>query len=638
MLRAFQWDLARQVERLDVLLALLPRYAEWGYQHLYLHLEDAVDYPSLPGVARRDAYSYRELERLVVAADRAGIRVVPIANLLGHTQYLIKHPDLRELNELRAADGSPLERGQICPLHPRTLEVAQRLLQDVAPFCTAGLVHVGLDESFSLGRHPLSQAEIARVGLPAHFAAYVGRLHALAKTRGLRLGLWADMLALIPEAIPLLPTGIAAYDWYYYPFGRHPRMELYNFREYDLAPALRRQGIGYWGCPMNGSFRFEPLPVFGDRLGNLRSWWERCVRTRAEGFLVTSWEPNRLALEMTTIVDAAAASLWLDPQIEDHTGLLTKGFERVFGRSGAREAARTALRADEYAYAGYARWELNERWDATAARDGLAASAREVRFFSRLAHRHLPQPLVYSLAFRRYLAQREAFVRHAAAGVCRLRRLQAKGHDLAPALASLGADVTAFKLYLKSGRVAARRMWMRTRDPQATGPNEAILTADANRLRTWQRWLSRCEKKATHVAEPAPVFGRWQLELTVRNIAPALQKVIVEQQQPDGAWLALASRFTIEFRALAARPTAKVRRSLSVPIDNPCLPLRLAVRGLGYVAISQVALTDGVRTFVALRAPVRIGTPAPRRGFPKLDWQTNSGELLLRFPRLSPHA
>jgi hypothetical protein len=30
MIRAFQWDLARQVERLDWLLAQLPRYAEWG--------------------------------------------------------------------------------------------------------------------------------------------------------------------------------------------------------------------------------------------------------------------------------------------------------------------------------------------------------------------------------------------------------------------------------------------------------------------------------------------------------------------------------------------------------------------------------------------------------------------------------
>src|SRR3954467_9841120 len=112
MIRAFQWDLARQVERLDFLKKLLPRYAGWGFEELYVHLEDAVHYPSLPGVARNDAYTYKAFGKLVQSATKIGIRVVPIVNLLGHTQYLIKDPDLRDLNELRDAQGKPLERGQ----------------------------------------------------------------------------------------------------------------------------------------------------------------------------------------------------------------------------------------------------------------------------------------------------------------------------------------------------------------------------------------------------------------------------------------------------------------------------------------------------------------------------------------------
>ena len=83
--RSFQWDPARQVERLDWMLAQLPRYADWGYQELHLHLEDAVEFPSLPGVARKDAYSYKQFTRLVDTATRVGIKVVPIVNLLGHT-------------------------------------------------------------------------------------------------------------------------------------------------------------------------------------------------------------------------------------------------------------------------------------------------------------------------------------------------------------------------------------------------------------------------------------------------------------------------------------------------------------------------------------------------------------------------
>ncbi len=656
MIRAFQWDLARQVERLDWLLAQLPRYAAWGYQELYLHLEDAVEYPSLPGVARRDAYSYRQLARLVDAATRAGIKVVPIVNLLGHTQYLIKVPELRDLNELRAPDGSPLERGQICPLHPRTLEVAEKLLRDMAPFCTAGKVHVGLDESFHLGQHPQSRAEVAAIGLPAHFARYVGRLHALTEARGLRLGLWADMLALLPATIPLLPRGVIAYDWYYYPFAKKPKIELRNFTDYDLAPALRARGIEYWGCPMNGAFRYEPLPVFGERLDNIRAWWQRCHAVGAAGMLVTSWEAYRLAIETTTVVDAAAASLWLelDGAKKSNTVLLARGLEKV-GRvipnpprldptaSNRRvkdnapylDTAKALLAADAHAFSGYARWESNDRWDGTSDADALSIFEREEKKFAQLTAQDLPPPLAASVAWRRYLAQRDVFVRRAATQVFAWRRAAAKNQP-ARFEGDPTAEITAFVAALAAGRTAARAMWKRTRNPKPRGQNETILAADERRLRAWRSWLGAVGKNPAHVWTASPVCGAWQLTFMVHNFAPALQKIVVQQQRTDGTWQDLGGRFTIEFRAAAARRRAAVTRPFSVPVATADAALRLAVRGLGQVAISGVIFTDGVRVLRAKGWRVGqkkiLGRPAPRRGFPELNWTQNNDAVALSFP------
>jgi hypothetical protein len=638
MLRAFQWDLARQAERLGWLLAQLPRYAAWGYDELYLHLEDAVEYPSLPGIARADAYSYRDFENLVTAATRAGIKVVPIVNLLGHTQYLIKTPELRDLNELRASDGSPLARGQICPLHPRTLEVAEKLLCDMAPFCTAGKVHVGLDESFHLARCPRCRAEVASAGLAVHFAGHVQRLHVLTSRLGLRMAMWADMLAFIPEAIPLLPRGLIACDWYYYPFARHPRVELFNFKECDLVPALRAQGIEYWGCPMNGAFRHEPLPVFGDRLANIASWWQRCKKTKAAGMLMTSWEPSRLAQEMTTVVDAAAASLWLNPEADDATTMLAHGFARVFGlgQVSAQTTARAALRCDEHAFAGYARWEINERWDGCASpEDSAARYAASARFYTRLARQKLPPPFAASVAFLRCVAARDVFVRESTRNVFKLRRLlkkNGKGTKFAALLETMQAAADQFSVALRSGRAAARAMWRRTREPRATSPNETLLAQDAARLRAWRRWHARVHRQPAAAFEASPLCGRWQFSFTVRNFAPALQKVVVEQQQPDGVWRELGARFAIEFRAAAARPRANIRRLFSVPVSNSDDPLRVAVRGLGRIGIENVTLTDGV---VALRprGPRRfvIGRHAPTHGWPEFSLEKNADERVLGF-------
>lgn len=636
MIRAFQWDLARQVERLDWLLAQLPRYAAWGYQELYLHLEDAVDYPSLPGVARADAYRWSELEQLVAAATAVGIGVVPIVNLLGHTQYLIKTHAWRDLNELRAPDGSALATGQICPLHPRTPEVVAALLHDVAPLCTTGKVHVGLDESFHLGKHPLSRAEIAEVGLATHFARYVQRLHALCSAHQLRLGMWADMLALLPEAIPQLPTDIVAYDWYYHAFSRHPRFEMFNYREVDLATPLRARGIEYWGCPMNGAFRHEPLPIFRDRIANAQSWWTRCHRVGATGMLVTGWEPYRLALETTVVVDAAIAGLWLDPAgPADQATLLRRGLERVYGPARAAARARALFAADERPFAGYARWEINQRWDTFVHRQGPAPYAAEARFFDRLVqHQDWPAAFAASLRWRLYLAQRDLFVRRAARAVLRLRR---RPTDAAAGLAQLSDEATAFADLLKQGRAAARAMWLDTREPQWTSQNLSLLDQDAARLKSWRAWLRAAFRRPALIDTASVMAGRWNLQLTVHNIRPATQCVVVQQQSAAGEWRDLAKRYTIEFRTAAARRTTRLAREWSVPIKDPDLPLRLTLRGVGEVAISHVQLTDGRTTRANRGWPPRVhrrlGHPAPVGGWVDFDPTRDADTLALLFWR-----
>ena len=622
--RAFQWDLARQVERLDFLKKLLPRYAAWGYQELYLHLEDAVHFPSLPGIGRDDAYGYEELGDLVLAAAQSGVRVVPIVNLLGHTQYLIKHPDLRDLNELRDGNGRALEHGQICPLHPRTLEVAAKLLGDLAPYCTAGKVHVGLDESFHLGKCPRCREEVARLGLGGHFAGHVQRLHALCNKLDLKMGIWADMLYFVPEAITQLPRGLIAYDWYYYPFAKKPRVEFFNFAERDLAPALKRQGIAYYGCPMNGAFRHEPLPVFGDRLGNIRSWWQRCAAVKADGFLVTSWEANRLALETTTTVDAAAAGLWLEPGKEDATTLLARGLERVFKSRNAPSLARALLAADEHAFAGYARWQINGRWDVFANHESVKPYHADERFFARSqdAGNDWPKAFAASLAFRHYLARRDVFVREMARLVFKLRRLlqSGKGSEVAGDLAKMQADIRQLKAHLKTGQKAAKAMWRRSRAPGVKGPNQSQGEADEKRLVELSNWIRAVKNRPELMKEATPLCGVWQLQFMVHNFAPAVQKVVVEQAGPDGLWRELASRYTIEFRAPAARPKTKIKREFTVPVDSPDARLRIAIYGVGQIAVSHVALTDGVEIIRGIRFHHMkiLGLRAARRGFPKI--------------------
>ena len=283
----FQWDLARQVGA----ARLAPRAAaramrDWGYQELYLHLEDAVEFPSLPGVARRDAYSQPAIRE---ARRRGGPgrdrrrpdRQPPRAHAVPDQGAGAARPE-------RAA-GRPTvrrcERGQVCPLHPRTLEVADALLARRRALLhgRARSTWAWTSPSASAGTRS-ARPRSPRSGIAAHFGRYVQRLHGVAGGRGLRLGIWADMLALLPGADPAPSPG-------------HHRLRLVLLSLWapapdraaqlrastTLRPPCRARGIEYWGCPMNGAFRHEPLPVFGERLANIRDWWRRCSAVGAGG-------------------------------------------------------------------------------------------------------------------------------------------------------------------------------------------------------------------------------------------------------------------------------------------------------------------------------------------------------------------
>ena len=269
--------------------------------------------------------------------------------------------------------------------------------------------------------------------------------------------------------------------------------------------------------------------------------------------------------------------------------------------------------------------------------EGPARAERSAKFFARAAKQKLPPPFVASASLNAYLAAREAYLRHSARSVQKLRRFHATGqiqfvtHYVTNCLKTLNEC----ELRIKKARIDAREIWARTRDPRSQSPYANILDRDATRLKAWRTWLNATAKNPARALDASPVHGRWQLSFIVHNRAPALQKILVEQQSADGSWKTLAERFTIEFRAKAARPRANIRREFSVSVDSPARPLRIALRGVGEVSVSHVTLTDGVITLQPKDWPVRehraLGMPAPSSGLPDLHLTSNRDQIALVF-------
>jgi hypothetical protein len=120
--------------------------------------------------------------------------------------------------------------------------------------------------------------------------------------------------------------------------------------------------------------------------------------------------------------------------------------------------------------------------------------------------------------------------------------------------------------------------------------------------------------------EATPVCGIWQLQVMVHNFAPAVQKVIIEQEAADSRWNELWSGFCIEFRAHAARPFSKLVREFTVPVDSPDGKLRIRVGGVGQLAVSQACLRNGIqkRLLPEYYRNRILGRPVSKQGLPSL--------------------
>jgi hypothetical protein len=107
-----------------------------------------------PEMADPNGLSRADLEQISAACRKAGVRLIPLMDLMGHQSWgktvnalLRVHP---EFEEAPSVDPGQCCRSY-CPLHPKIHEVIFDLVDEVAEACGADALHAGLDEVVILG-------------------------------------------------------------------------------------------------------------------------------------------------------------------------------------------------------------------------------------------------------------------------------------------------------------------------------------------------------------------------------------------------------------------------------------------------------------------------------------------------------
>ncbi len=574
--RAFQIDLARLVERPEIVLRELPRYADWGYNVAFLYVENAFRYPSDPVIWRKHSWSARDLGRYVDAATKRGIQVICCVPLFGHAGWLTRQR--RQFDELREQkDGFS---GQICPGADGLIEKVDQLLADIVPFNTHPVLHIGFDESPTLGKCSRCRPVLEDKGEGEIVNRHLQRMADCVRRVGKTPGIWGDMFYYYPEKIPQIPKDVVVFDWFYYPFETRPRVEQFGFREIDSAGALRRAGLRVWGCSLGNGFGFgDFFPDWDERLRNIRGWAAYGAQTGCEGQLITAWEQRNGSRHFNHAIDATAPLFWTKGRRPSIEAALTEGVTRAYAAQQPRVLAQQLLTLGRHWVCGHyqSRHVYGPPGVSWIRYSILPDEVAALRDCSRLA-RALPAEMKLGAATRAHIARRTLLVNRIALeqqaiNPREFRQLAAEADRLA---------------------VAHTRWWKWARYGNGAGRDRDEQCALIPMLRTGARWLRQNAKPAaTRQLRPLAICFRSHLS------QPNIQSLQITLARPGHKEEQLGRTHFIEFRDKFTRRGCRCVRvhAIPSPADFRGGKLRLEVFPYGPIGISDLHVQQGQQVF-----------------------------------------
>ena len=287
-IRGFHLDIARGgVPTVDTFKRIIRWLFLLKYNYLFIYFEDLFPWRSLPDVGvHRGRLSEDEWRSIVEYGKSYWVTVAPSLELLGHMENILSLPKYAKYRELWWVPRD----GTLNASDPEARNLAVAMLKDALSQTEAGLIHIGGDETWSLGRgRSLDKSGFVFKG-PELYLSHYGELISIVEAGGKTPVVWGDMLTgiYLPEeerqlwgrviGDPMWNRVIIA-NWNY-----DPRDVEFFKHLIDLVAHYDRQlacpGLANWN-------RF--YPDFDTALTNIKNFLAAARERGLLGFLITAW-------------------------------------------------------------------------------------------------------------------------------------------------------------------------------------------------------------------------------------------------------------------------------------------------------------------------------------------------------------
>lgn len=283
--RAIHLDLKGLTPNFPALKEFLERVAYYKFNAVVVEYEDRFPFECLPDVRGPHALTTETVKEFVTYAEQQGVEIVPLVQVLGHSEYILKHDSHRELAE------APDAPQQLCPSNPKVQKLVKEMVREIVEAHPhSRFVHLGADETWQLGQCQACRSHGQKKNgkhelFLDHVLKYVRQVKAAGKTPLI----WDDMLReMPPELVKKIPKDTGLCYWKYNGSGGQYKSDML-----PELPKYREGGFKIFGCSAikgAGDF-YTTVPAYRQRMENV-DWWVEATETQSTSFaghIATAW-------------------------------------------------------------------------------------------------------------------------------------------------------------------------------------------------------------------------------------------------------------------------------------------------------------------------------------------------------------
>ncbi|MDP2991690.1 MAG: family 20 glycosylhydrolase [Kiritimatiellota bacterium] len=297
------------------------RLAGCKVNEFHFYFENRLEMKTIPLFAPEHSATQAEIKDLVRWARGHAVTIVPHANMLAHTEELLRTQRYAHLREEQSIENAYM----MCPSNPETKEILRREIRECARLFKSDFIHVGCDEPSDLGRCPRCARRAKKDGAKGLYLEHVRFLKREIERCGKKLALWGDVLWHDANAsgtggagrmLRKVLAGAVVFDWCY--GGARPA-SLRFLKKNGFATYAATTTLGWCGL-------FDDYePAMKKALAFLRDAHRACVM----GSIICIWEVHRGARADHQLPAACqyGAAMW------DKRKVASRDFLAFYGRS-----------------------------------------------------------------------------------------------------------------------------------------------------------------------------------------------------------------------------------------------------------------------------------------------------------------